>query len=265
MTSTTSMKTKRQVKPQVKPKMTTKMNTKLMRTSKQAGLREKMRVSDQHGFCLAALKALLVCVMVFAASLARAEAPTPAKDLDPVIEGARAMVRKTIDLVLAELAKEGVDDDVKIKSLESIVFGNFQFETISRLVLARNFKKFSKEQQQEFEDHFKVYLSRSYGTRLLRYADEKVEFGAARLEKRGDVTVKTSIVGGKADGIEMNYRARNRDDAWKVIDVVIEGISLVSNFRTQFKDIINREGPEGLLAKLRDKTFELPDPEPDPA
>ncbi|MBW2291823.1 MAG: ABC transporter substrate-binding protein, partial [Deltaproteobacteria bacterium] len=145
------------------------------------------------------------------------------------------------------------------------VFGNFEFETISRLVLARNYKKFSKEQQQEFVDHFKIYLSRSYGTRLLRYADEKVEFRNARLEKRGDVTVMTAIVGGKADGIEMNYRVRNRTDSWKVIDVVIEGISLISNFRTQFKEIINRDGPEGLLARLRDKTFKAEDPEPDPA
>ncbi|MBW1886610.1 MAG: ABC transporter substrate-binding protein, partial [Deltaproteobacteria bacterium] len=134
------------------------------------------------------------------------------------------------DLVLADLAKEGIEDDVKIKSLEKIVFSSFEFETISRLVLARNFKKFSKEQQQEFVDHFKIYLSRSYGTRLLRYADEKVEFRNARLEKRGDVTVMTEIVGGKADGIEMNYRVRNRTDTWKVIDVVIEGISLISNF-----------------------------------
>lgn len=218
-----------------------------------------MKARSQRGFCIPAPNALLFCVALFAASLSRAEGP------DPVIEGARAMVSTTINLVLAELAKEGVEDDVKIKSLESIVFGNFEFETISRLVLARNFKKFSNKQQQEFEDHFKIYLSRSYGTRLLRYADEKVEFGDARLEKRGDVTVKTAIVGGKADGIEMDYRVRNHKDTWKVIDVVIEGISLVSNFRTQFKDIINRDGPEGLLAKLRDKTFELPDPEPDPA
>ncbi len=180
---------------------------------------------------------------------------SPVRAADPTVEAARSMVRVTIDLVLAELASKGVEDDVKIKSLEKIVFDKFNFKTMSRLVLARNFKKFSKDQQREFEAHFKVYLSRSYGTRLLRYANEKVEFGDARLEPRGDVTVMTAIVGGKADGIEMNYRVRERNDSWKVIDVVIEGISLVSNFRTQFKEIVNREGPDGLLTRLRDKTF----------
>jgi len=165
------------------------------------------------------------------------------------------MVRTMIDLVLGELGKEGIEDDVKIKSLESIVFDSFEFETISRLVLARNFKKFSKEQQQEFVDHFKIYLSRSYGARLLRYAEEKVEFKDARLEKRGDVTVKTTIVGGKADGIEMSYRVRNRDDAWKVIDVVIEGVSMVSNYRSQFAEVLNSGTIDDLIAKLRDKNF----------
>ena len=96
---------------------------------------------------------------------------------------------------------------------------------------------------------------------MLRYANEKVEIRDSRVEPRGDVTLMTVIVGGAANGIDMNYRMRNRDDRWKVIDVVIEGISLVSNFRTQFKDIIGRDGPDGLLEKLRDKTFVLPDPE----
>ncbi|MCP4036469.1 MAG: ABC transporter substrate-binding protein [bacterium] len=189
--------------------------------------------------------------------------PSLAEAGDPAIGAARSSAESLVDRVLAELAKTGVGDDAKIKSLEKIVFGRFDFPTISRLVLARNFKKFSKAQQQEFEDQFKVYLSRSYGRRLLRYANEKVEFRDARVEPRGDVTVMTMIVGGAADGIDMNYRMRNRKDDWKVIDVVIEGISLISNFRTQFKDIISRDGPDGLLAKLRDKTFELPDPEPE--
>lgn len=211
--------------------------------------------SLRGGSLITSLSVFALAAGVLGASASRAV------DSDPAIEPARTMVRTTLDLILAELAKEEIEDDVKIKSLEKIVFGNFEFKTISRLVLARSFKKFSKQQQQEFEDHFKVYLSRSYATRLLRYANEKVELGGARVEPRGDVTVTTVIVGGKADGVEMNYRVRNRNDRWKVIDVVIEGISLVSNFRTQFKDIINRDGPEGLLARLREKTFALPDPQ----
>ncbi|HIG71975.1 MAG TPA: ABC transporter substrate-binding protein [Myxococcales bacterium] len=177
--------------------------------------------------------------------------------------GARAMVESMVGKILVELAKEGIADEVKIKSLEAIVFTEFDFKSISRLVLARNVKKFSDEQLSEFTELFKVYLSRSYGSRLIRYANEDVVFKNARVEKRGDVTVMTAIVGGSADGIEMNYRVRGRDGTWRVIDVTIEGISLVSNFRSQFKDIVNRDQPEGLLSRLRDKTFVAPDSEPE--
>ncbi len=200
----------------------------------------------------------------FALASIAASAPALAADpgaSDEATAEARTAVRSLVDQVLAELGKKGIDDDTKIKSLEKIVFDDFDFGTISRLVLARNFKKFSKEQQKDFEDQFKVYLSRSYGKRLLRYANEKVEFRKARVEKRGDVTVMTMIIGGAADGIDMSYRMRNRSKGWKVIDVVIEGISLISNFRTQFKEIIGRDGPEGLLQKLRDKTFVAEDEE----
>lgn len=219
-----------------------------------------MTTRFEHAFKAAGrLLVLLSTIALLPAQLARAEEP------DPKTSAARSAVDGLVDQVLAELSRKDVEDDVKIKSLEQIVFGEFDFRTISRLVLARNFKKFSKQQQDEFEGQFKVYLSRSYGNRLLRYANEKVEFVGARVEPRGDVTVMTMIVGGTADGFAMNYRMRNKGDVWKVIDVVIEGISLVSNFRTQFKDIISRDGPDGLLAKLRDKTFVLEDPEPEAA
>ena len=65
----------------------------------------------------------------------------------------------------------------------------------------------------------------------------------------------TQIIGGDVDGIEMNYRVRNRNANWKVIDVTIEGVSTVSNFRAQFREIISQGGPEELLKTLRDKTL----------
>ena len=200
---------------------------------------------------------LALAMAIFATTSARAAEPEAAS------QGARSMVESMVGKILVELAKEGIADEVKIKSLESIVFTGFDFRIISRLVLARNVKKFSDEQLSEFTELFKVYLSRSYGSRLIRYANEEVVFKSARVEKRGDVTVMTAIVGGAANGIEMNYRVRGRDEVWRVIDVTIEGISLVSNFRSQFKDIVNRDGPEGLLSRLRDKNFVAPDPEPE--
>jgi phospholipid transport system substrate-binding protein len=201
-----------------------------------------------------------IALMALVAGVASGVALPALAEPGPETKAASEMVRTTTDQILVVLAKGG-EDEARIKSIESIVFANFDFTTISRLVLARNYKRFSEDQQVEFERLYKVYLSRSYGKRLLRYEQEKVEVVNARLESRGDVTVMTKIVGGQADDIDMNYRARPKDGAWKVIDVTIEGISLVSNYRSQFKELINKEGPDGLLKRLADKTFVLPEDE----
>lgn len=177
-----------------------------------------------------------------------------AAELSKETETAHELVSEMIDLILAELSKKEVEKEVKIKALESIVSEKFDFATIARLVLAKNYKRFDEDQRRDFEANFKHYLSRFYGSRLVDYADENVEVKGARLEKRGDVTVMTKIIGGDVDGIEMNYRVRNRNDAWKVIDVTIEGVSTVSNFRAQFREIISQGGPEELLKTLRNKT-----------
>ena len=102
---------------------------------------------------------------------------------------------------------------------------------------------------------FKRHLSRTYGTRLDRYEQEEVDVYGAQVEVRNDVSVKTRILGGQFDGAEISYRLRNRRDEWKIIDVVIEGVSLVSNYRSQFKEVLNGGSIEDLLARLRDKNF----------
>ena len=197
---------------------------------------------------------LAVLVLVALVSAGGEVSQVRAAELSPETETAHELVSEMIDLVLAELSKKEVEKEVKIKALESIVSEKFDFATIARLVLAKNYKRFDEDQRRDFEANFKHYLSRFYGSRLVDYADENVEVKGARLEKRGDVTVMTKIIGGDVDGIEMNYRVRNRNDAWKVIDVTIEGVSTVSNFRAQFREIISQGGPEELLKTLRNKT-----------
>ena len=197
---------------------------------------------------------LAVLVLVALVSAGGEVSQVRAAELSKETETAHELVSEMIDLVLAELSKKEVEKEVKIKALESIVSEKFDFATIARLVLAKNYKRFDEDQRRDFEANFKHYLSRFYGSRLVDYADENVEVKGARLEKRGDVTVMTKIIGGDVDGIEMNYRVRNRNDAWKVIDVTIEGVSTVSNFRAQFREIISQGGPEELLKTLRNKT-----------
>jgi phospholipid transport system substrate-binding protein len=167
--------------------------------------------------------------------------------------GARAVIAETVEEVLAVLRDESVSTQGRIRSIEKIVYGRFDLEVMSRLVLARNWKRFSEKQKAEYVEEFKRYLTNSYGNRIERYDQQTVEILGAREEPRGDVVVKTKVVGGEFEGALVDYRLRNKTGDWLVIDVVIEGISMVSNYRDQFKSIVSSGGPDLLLEKLREK------------
>ena len=171
---------------------------------------------------------------------------------DPAAE-ARAVIGQTVEEVIAILEDGDRDTAARRDSIEKIAHERFDFRTMSKLVLAKNWKRLSKEQQGEFVTEFTEYLANDYGSRIERYEQEQVDIVGERVAKRGDVTVKTKIVGGANNGAEVDYRMRNRDGGWKIIDVVIEGISLVANFRDQFRDVMGREGPVTLIQKLKEK------------
>jgi phospholipid transport system substrate-binding protein len=167
--------------------------------------------------------------------------------------GARTVIAETVKEVLAVLGDKSVPTQDRIRSIEEIVYGRFDLYVMSRLVLARNWKRFSEEQKAEYVEEFKRYLTNSYGSRIERYDQQEVEIVAEREEPRGDVVVQTKIVGGEFEGALVEYRLRNQSGGWRVIDVVIEGISMVSNYRDQFKSIVSSGGPELLLEKLRER------------
>lgn len=173
-------------------------------------------------------------------------------------ESAQAVIERTVDEVLGILRDKALSAEQRRASLEAVAQERFDFRTMSRLVLARNWKLLSPKQQTEFVKEFETYLANDYGSRIERYDQEQVEVLGERPEPRGDVTVKTKIVGGDNDGALVDYRMRKKDGPWQIIDVVIEGISLVSNFRDQFRDVMGREGPATLIEKLREKNAAPP-------
>lgn len=193
----------------------------------------------------------LVALLLAAAVAGFAVGPARAtQNADPA--AAKVVVRQTVDQVLAVLARKDLSIEERRSLIEDIAFQRFDFPTMSRLVLKRGWLRFNPAQREQFVKEFREYLAASYGTRIERYQQEKVDVTGDRVEPRGDVTVMTKIKGGSADGIEIDYRMRNREGSWKVIDVVIEGVSLVQNFHSQFADILSKGGPEELLRRLKE-------------
>ncbi len=191
-----------------------------------------------------------VALALAAALHALPAAGDPAVRSEPV-----QMIEETTDEVLAVLRDSALSTEEKRSRLEELARARFDFQTMSRLVLARNWKRFSKPQQEEFVEEFKNFLAHSYGNRIDRYNEEKIQVTGEQPEPRGDVTVSTRIVGGEYNDAVIDYRLRRRDGHWRVIDITVEGISLVFNYRDQFKEVVGRHGPEGLLKRLREKNL----------
>jgi phospholipid transport system substrate-binding protein len=169
----------------------------------------------------------------------------------------RDVVTGTSEAVIAVLKERGLSSAEKRRRIEDVVLKSVDFDTLSKLTMARNWAKLSAAQQEEFRREFREHLSATYGRRIDDYRNETVDVLGTREESRGDQTVKTRINrgGGTAD-VLVDYRLRQTGGQWKIIDVVIEGVSLVANFRSQFQDLMAHGGAEHLLAVLRQKTTE---------
>lgn len=189
------------------------------------------------------MKTLLLAATVFA-TLAL---PPPASAQD-----ARGFIQETADQVLVVLKDASLPSKEKVRELEEIAYERFDFDTMSRLVLARNWSKLTPEQQKEFVQEFRQHLSVTYGKNIENYRNETIEVVGDREEARGDWTVKTKVLRG-GDDILVDYRLRKIDGQWKIIDVVIERVSLVANFRSQLQDVVTNQGADAMLRLLRDK------------
>ncbi len=136
--------------------------------------------------------------------------------------------------------------------IRSVADQIFDFGEIARRALARHWLPLSDPQRKEFVSLFSDLLERSYVARIEQYGGEKILYASERVD--GDVaTVGTRIVTKTGTEVPVDYRMARRGDRWLVYDVNIEGVSLVSNYRTQFNKIIQTESFAELMRRLKSK------------
>ncbi len=143
--------------------------------------------------------------------------------------------------------------DAKITEIGNIIGKVFDFTELSKRTLGREWKKMKPEQQKEFSELFSKLLESVYADRLLAYTDEKIEFGKEIELKKGRTEVQSNIVLSDGKMVPIFYRLTNKSGEWKAYDLIIEGVSLVKNYRSQFREIISKDSPEKLMQILRDK------------
>ena len=132
----------------------------------------------------------------------------------------------------------------------------FDFTELSRRTLAQNWRVFNDRQKKDFIELYKTVLETAYIDKIMDYTDEKVVFQKEFALSDKTSEVETVVLTRKAD-IPINYRVIRADDGWRVYDVVVEGISLVNNYRSQFREILINKTPDDLLEILRKKAGKL--------
>lgn len=168
------------------------------------------------------------------------------------------LVKRTADDVLAVVK---ADKDIQAGNQEKIfalaeekILPNFNFDRVSRMVLGKNWTKATADQKAAFQTEFRTLLLRTYATALSKYKNQTIEYKPLRMEEGASVaSVKTSILQPGGQPIGVDYSLERKGEVWKVYDIVIEGVSLVTNYRSQFAQEIRTNGLDSLIKKLADK------------
>ena len=166
-------------------------------------------------------------------------------------------VETGVNKVLATLtdpAFKTKSKDQQVSELTVVISTIFDFDELSKRTLGREWRKMSDAQQQEFVKLFRELLQGVYADRLLAYSDQKVIFDKENMLKKGQAEVQSYLQTSDGKKIPLFYRMTDKSGSWKVYDVIIEGVSMVKNYRTQFREILAKDSPEKLLQILRDKT-----------
>jgi phospholipid transport system substrate-binding protein len=174
-------------------------------------------------------------------------------------EEPQEVVRQTAEQMLGKLrshrAELDADPNLIYGMVQEIVLPRFDFELISRYVLGRYWRQASTAQQQAFIEGFRSLLVRTYAHALLNYSDQDIRYLAVRPDKEGErVMVPTQVAAAGAPAIPIDYKLyRDGGGDWKVYDVVIDGISLVSTYRNNFNSQIGRVGIDGVIESMQQR------------
>jgi phospholipid transport system substrate-binding protein len=166
------------------------------------------------------------------------------------------VVRTTINEVIRILNDDSLKAPAKLlprrRMLEQVIAQRFDYAEMSKRALAANWTPLTNEQRDEFVDLFKAFLSDRYASKIEGYSGEQVSYLSERLDGQYS-EVRTKLVSSKVE-IPMDYRLINKAGRWYAYDIIVDGVSLVKNYRSQFTSIIRSYSYDELVHRLRNRT-----------
>ena len=180
--------------------------------------------------------------------------PAGAQEIKP-IDALRGPLDSALAILQDPRYRSGSEREAQKEKLWEIIRKVFDFEGITMLAVGQNWKLFSPEQKKVFIDVFTTRLGNSYLNKIQgSFNNEKVEFLSQEMLSPAKARVKTKIIR-EVDSIPVDYSVRPIDGAWRIYDVVIEGVSLVANYRSQFNDILSKDSPAVLIERVRSQNI----------
>jgi phospholipid transport system substrate-binding protein len=170
-------------------------------------------------------------------------------------------VRKTVDEVVRIVADKEMkkNEQKRRQALKKTISLIFDYGEMAKRSLGKHWKDRTAAEQKQFVELYATLLENSYAGKIESYNNEKIVY-IKEIHDDGHAEVKSKVVTAKRDEFTLDYRMIKQNGKWMVYDVVIEGISLVANYRSQFNKIITTRGYGELLKKLQTKSDELKAP-----
>ena len=166
------------------------------------------------------------------------------------LETVKGQITRVLDILRDPVLRGEAQRKIKDEKLSAISEEMFDFTELSKRSLGQSWNKLTPEQQKEFIKLYKSLLKDVYADKITSYTEERIIFKREITLSEKTVEVETTILT-KTSEVTINYRVIEKDGYWKVYDVVIEGVSLISNYRAQFREILANQTPEALLETLR--------------
>ncbi len=191
----------------------------------------------------------ILLVLVFLAALTRGSLAGDDED-------AAQFVRGFGEQAIAMLSDPALAPEDREREFRRLLTDGFHLELIGRFVLGRHWRRANDEERAEFQRLFEDYVVASYARQLGNYAGEQLVIQGGRTQGDRGALVSSQITRPQGDPIQVEWRLRRAGDGWRIIDVMVEGISMAVTHRSEFSPVIGSHGGriDGLLEVLRDKT-----------
>ena len=170
------------------------------------------------------------------------------------VEDINSIVKKKVAVIFDLLGKQDIEKNERNEKIVGELNEIMDFQLAAYLSLGKHWKKISKTQKKEFVETFQQYINNYIVEKIDLYTNQKIDIGDSKIVKKGRAELEIGILSG-GETLQVNFKLRkNKKKEWRVYDVDIEGVSLITTFRSQFSGVLKNSSFEELLEKLKNPT-----------